>query len=303
MSATLAPTVIEHDTREAWLETRRTGIGGSDAAAILGYSKYRSPLELYCDKIGLTESSAAETEHQEWGHRLEEPIARKYAEVSGRTITDLGDFTIHRSGEYPWMLATVDRLIEPKNLSPMGVLEIKTGAGWKYDDWAFEPPLGYQMQLQHNLIVTGHEWGAFAALFGGHQFLTYEVRLNVKFADLLIKEEHAFMQRVINRDPPPVDASESSARGLKALYPRPSGETINLPGVAADWGDEIEECKGRLKEITEKKRELENLLKESIGEATFGLLPSGIRYSYKLQTTPEHVVPETSFRVLRRHNK
>ena len=39
-------------TREEWLESRRHGIGGSDASAILGLNPYVSPLKVYADKIG-----------------------------------------------------------------------------------------------------------------------------------------------------------------------------------------------------------------------------------------------------------
>ena len=37
--------------RLEWLKTRQTGIGGSDVAAILGHSKWKTPLDVYIDKI------------------------------------------------------------------------------------------------------------------------------------------------------------------------------------------------------------------------------------------------------------
>ena len=40
-------------TREQWLEFRRKGIGGSDAASVLGISPFRTGVDLYYDKIGL----------------------------------------------------------------------------------------------------------------------------------------------------------------------------------------------------------------------------------------------------------
>ena len=38
--------------REEWLKVRRTGIGGSDVAAILGMDHNRGPLHVYLDKRG-----------------------------------------------------------------------------------------------------------------------------------------------------------------------------------------------------------------------------------------------------------
>ena len=37
--------------REQWLEYRRKGIGGSDAAAVLGISPFRTGRDLYYDKL------------------------------------------------------------------------------------------------------------------------------------------------------------------------------------------------------------------------------------------------------------
>ena len=40
-------------TREQWLNYRRLGIGGSDCAAIMGFSPFCTKRDLYYDKIGL----------------------------------------------------------------------------------------------------------------------------------------------------------------------------------------------------------------------------------------------------------
>ena len=48
-------------TRDEWLESRRKGIGGSDASAILGLNPYSSPLAVYLDKIGKSEDWFTET--------------------------------------------------------------------------------------------------------------------------------------------------------------------------------------------------------------------------------------------------
>ena len=39
-------------TRDEWLEDRRKSIGGSDAAAVIGLNRYRTPMEVYADKLG-----------------------------------------------------------------------------------------------------------------------------------------------------------------------------------------------------------------------------------------------------------
>ena len=44
------------DNHDEWIEKRRFGIGGSDAGAVLGVNKYKSNLELWEEKTGLTEA-------------------------------------------------------------------------------------------------------------------------------------------------------------------------------------------------------------------------------------------------------
>ena len=65
-------------SREDWLDYRRLGIGGSDAAAIMGLSPFSTIRDLYFDKIGVT--PVIEEEEENWvakevGHRLEDLVA------------------------------------------------------------------------------------------------------------------------------------------------------------------------------------------------------------------------------------
>lgn len=66
------------DTRDmscsAWLEARRAGIGGSDAAAILGASPWATPLSVWADKQGLTEDKP-DTIAMRFGRDAEEIVA------------------------------------------------------------------------------------------------------------------------------------------------------------------------------------------------------------------------------------
>ena len=64
--------------REEWLNERRTGIGGSDAAAVMGLNPWKSPLDVYLDKTGqLMESPDNPALY--WGRVLEEVVAREYS--------------------------------------------------------------------------------------------------------------------------------------------------------------------------------------------------------------------------------
>jgi putative phage-type endonuclease len=287
------------DSRDAWLDARKSGIGASDAAAVLGVSQWRGPLQVYCDKLGIAQTDPAEVEAMEWGLALETPIAARYQRETGRTVIDPGPFTIHRSPEHPFMLATVDRFIDTPDRG-RGVLEIKTTGGFR-GEWDTDAPLPYQIQIMHQMAVTGLAWGSLAVLVGGQKFLWMDVERNDEFIAALVEREREFWQRVQDQNPPPPDASESCRELLKRLYPREApGQVIALPPDAAKWDAQRREAKAAMDVASASCREAENLLIAALGEAEVGLLPDGTRYSYKSQNRKGYTVEPATFRVLRR---
>ena len=72
-------------TRQQWLEQRRKTIGGSDAAAIVGLSKYASPFSVWAEKTGrLPEKEDSEAMRQ--GRDLEDYVARRWMESTGEKV-------------------------------------------------------------------------------------------------------------------------------------------------------------------------------------------------------------------------
>lgn len=72
-------------TREEWLAERRKGIGGSDAAAIIGMNHYVTPYMLWADKTGqLPEQEDNEAMRQ--GRDLEQYVADRFIEATGKRV-------------------------------------------------------------------------------------------------------------------------------------------------------------------------------------------------------------------------
>jgi putative phage-type endonuclease len=294
--------------RDHWLEQRRTGIGASDAPVIVGAAKWRSPLQLFAEKAGLADVTEDEKDYLTWGHRLEPIIASAYEDETGRTTFDPGDYEIQRHESVPWMIATIDRLVvgwnadgphRPPHEAP-GVLELKTANAFRKDDWKDGPPLAYQVQLQHQLAVTGHLWGSIAVLIGGQSFLWTDIPRNNEFIDKLMIAEERFWQRVIRRDPPEPDASRSSSQILQALYPRETEGVMELPIEAVEWDRDRAHAMDVIKTYEDIKSECENRIKAAIGAHAAGVLPSGVRYTWKSSTRRGYTVAETTTRTLRR---
>ncbi|SUA78206.1 putative phage-type endonuclease [Pandoraea pnomenusa] len=77
-------------SRDDWLEVRKNGIGGSDAAAAVGLSPYMSPLELWLIKTGRDTNLPRPdpqdtTEPVFWGVMLEPIVAASYTKQTGNT--------------------------------------------------------------------------------------------------------------------------------------------------------------------------------------------------------------------------
>lgn len=299
----MTATAIEA-TREAWLEERRTGIGGSDAATVMEANPYKSLYALWAEKAGLAPGDDVESEAAEWGKRLEAPIAAKYAEVTGRKTHLYGTAvpTIARHDRLPFMLGSIDADVadvEGHGLQGLGILEIKTTGAHHADEWAEAAPLYYQVQLQHYLAVTGRSWGSFAVLIGGQKFRWYDVERNDKFIATLEERCAWFWGLVESKTAPPVDGSQSTTDALKAIYPGDSGETIDLGGEAIGWVADLEEAKSAIAHLEGHKRGLENKIRAAMGSAAVGIVPGAGKFSLKLQKRAAHMVEASEFRPLR----
>ena len=297
--------------RRAWLKARNRGIGGSDAAVVMNLNPWKSAFSLWAEKTGkVTPDDLSDNEAVEWGNLLEEPIARKFAEVTKRIVMSqhsavwpfVMEDGIVRHPDKPFMIGTPDRLFKTPG-SPYGVLEIKTTGTHRALDWAEEPPVHYQIQLQHYLAVTGLSYGAFAVLIGGQKFHWRDVERNDRFISLLIEKEEKFWDCVQRDVPPPVDASKSTAEALARLYAAPDEsvevEPVMLSLEFADMADRRRELIAAIKAYEVEKRGIENEIKAALGNSVFGYLPDGSGFSWKMQHREPYIVPESSYRVLR----
>lgn len=243
--------------RLEWLKARQTGIGGSDVAAILGLSKRRTPLDIYNSKIAddpIEESNPS----IEWGNRLEPVIRQKYADETGLPVT-IPNKTF-RHPDYPFMIANVDGLL------PDGaVLEIKTarsGTDWG-EEGTDEIPEYYLTQVQHYMTVVGAKMCDVAVLIGASDFRIYHVDFDPEIAAMLIEEEKAFWQRVIDRNPPaPRTYAEASI-----AFPRSKANSVEATDEILNDAAELESVNRQIEELKARKEELQGTITSFMGES------------------------------------
>ncbi|MEC5149188.1 lambda-exonuclease family protein [Cryobacterium sp. GrIS_2_6] len=198
-----------------WLTLRKSIIGASEVACILGLSHYSTPLGIYLDKLNPNVTDDM-TEWQEWGHRLEDAIATWVADKKGLTV--LPSPGLLQSTEYPWLGATPDRVTdlgEP--------LELKTSDRFMADAWADGVPDNYLIQVFVQMIVLGARRGYLAVLHGGNRPEFYVIEWDQQVVDQIISITKDFWQNnVMAKTPPEPTTSEELA-----LTHRDSGETLD----------------------------------------------------------------------------
>lgn len=259
-------------SRNEWLELRRTGIGGSDAGAVMGLNKYATPLSVYLGKKGLSrfDGNAA----TEWGNILEAPIRQKAMEELGIKIEAVpGMFT---SVANPFMNANLDGLvfvdgeaeIAGKTVSGLGGHEIKTsrtGDGFAED----EIPDSYYCQVQHYMAVTGLEYFVLTVyIMDRYEGRHYVISRNEEFIMRLVKAEEDFWNEYVLADNPPAPTgNESEADLVKSL---PTAESVQLDAEAEATVERLQELKARIRELEAEKTALEESVKLAIFEASDG---------------------------------
>lgn len=282
-------TCITHADREEWLEARKSTIGASEAATVLGLNPWQTPLELYLSKLGLA-NPVPETPAMTWGTRLEPLIAEEYSRTSGFGF--VAEQLFVRSPTNDFMSATLDRVRDDGR-----VVELKTCGHRGAHEWgehgSDEVPHRYLVQVIHQLIVTGTDVADLAVLIAGQEFRTYTISLDEDIAAHIIATEEAFWDRVLRRDPPPIDVDRDGPT-LARLWPEARGEVDLGPmgqALVEEW-----EAHGRvIHDLQEAKYRCRTQLLAAMQDAATGRIPDGRVLSRKVITVPEQQVKRTGY--------
>lgn len=259
---------VQSMSRAEWLDIRRNGIGGSDAAAICGVNPWRGPLSVYLSKIGEAPDADA-NEAMEWGTELEDTIAKVFSRRTQQKVKRCNMILQHN--DHDFMLANVDRFTLDEREGEWGILEVKNVGEYRREDWADGAvPEYYEIQGQHYMAVTGANYVWFAPLIGGNKMQPVKVMRNERAITSLIKIERDFWHLVETRTPPPIDDSVEATKVLKALYPRSEKTSVVLDSKLVENLRRLREQKS---DLERELRGLENQIKLQMAEAEEAYIP------------------------------
>lgn len=216
-------------SRGAWLQVRQGGIGSSDAAAAVGLHPYKSRLQLWMEKTGRDAGLPQANPNDDqspmyWGTLLEPIVAAHYTRRTGHRVRRLNAVLQHP--DHPWMLANIDR--EVVGAGDVQILECKTAGIHGARFWNDGVPAYVQLQVMHQLAVTGKQAADVAVLLGGQDLQVFRIVRDDTMTAQLIALERQFWDCVERDQAPAADGSDSADLALRALYPRDSGSTLDL---------------------------------------------------------------------------
>lgn len=250
-------------THEEWLTRRKEGIGGSDVAAILGISPWKTPLDVYLDKIGEAPETPV-TESMLLGTALEQFVADRFTEQTGRQTSRFN--TLLKRGH---SIGNVDRLIVPEGqrlgsngtkIATDELLECKTSSV----EWTDGVPAYYLSQVQHYMGLDDmFKRATVACMFIGltKSFKLYTVERDNELIGNLQDAVERFWADHVEKRIPPAPQSEEDCRKLWSR---------NEAGATLEADDAIKDAVSNLRDVTAKIKALEgeeSALKKQIMEA------------------------------------
>ncbi|MDH4562301.1 lambda-exonuclease family protein [Pseudomonas sp. BN411] len=266
--------------REDWLQIRKQGIGSSDAAAAVGLNPYKSPLELWLEKTGRDTNFPKINPKDEdspayWGNVLEPIVAWHYSKRTGYKVRRINAVLQHPNPDLPWMLANIDR--EVTGADDVQILECKTAGINGARLWQNGVPEYVQLQVMHQLAVTGKQAADVAVLLGGQTLEIHHIARDEQMIARLIELERKFWAYVETDTPPPADGSASAEAALRCLYPEDNGQSVDFSshaGLAAAYL-ELKAVRQAIGEKEKREAQLKQLLQQAMGEATRAEFASG----------------------------
>lgn len=310
--------VLRPENRDAWLESRNSGIGSSEVASILGVNPWMSSYQLWQIKTGKVKPVEDNTNLRlSVGHDLEARVASTFEAVNGYAVdsTTEGDWVAYNP-EKPYLRVSPDRIYSDGIED--GILEIKTTVK---DIDVDNIPLNYFCQVQYQLAVLGLKEAHLAwinMLTMGANYQGYgQVRIerNDEFCGYLVNKVDEFWRGNVLADVPP---APTSAADVAAMFPKSQDKAVEITDDVLANINLYHDLQSQVKGLQEQMDAAKNSICAAFGDADRLVLTTDgapkVFATYKTQTSGrvdtaklkkdfpevyEKVLKESTSRVLR----
>ena len=262
----MSTTIIRPKDRAEWLEFRKSGIGSSEVATIVGLNPWETPYQLWRRKIGI-DAPQEETFAMKAGHYLEDAVSQFWQDATGREVIkrSTGDWLI-RNNERPYVQVSPDRTYwlagMKRNDQNKGILECKTTQ--KAID-ADDLPKHWFCQVQYQLGGAELSQGSIAWLTQGREFGYKDLALVPDFYAWLLEEvERFWIDNIIGRQEPPAVSVQVV---LLKYNKHTDGKIVEVDEEIWEAYHKLKGVKDELSALEKQKEELENRIKLGFGDA------------------------------------
>jgi hypothetical protein len=300
----LVPVWLDPESqREEWLLSRLAGIGGSDAAAVVGEHPFKSAIDVWGERVtGVVDER--EMERATVGRMFEPVVMDWYAAGAPRWPRDGHPFRIvkpptayHR--DRPWQRGSADGLVYlPEVIAHLGegvdllahapaasldhIVEVKThgwfmgktygsgGEGARLDNGdgalLLLPP-DKRIQCAWYMALYDAPACRLIALIDTHIRRTYEVPRDRELEDTLLEQVDDFWRHhVLTGEPPPPDGSESYRRYLAGRFKTHNAELVPTTPEIDEAIRQHTEIKSAKRELAALEEKAEQAIKAHIGD-------------------------------------
>lgn len=324
--------LIKTATRADWLALRKSGIGGSDIAAIIGLNRFRGPYDVYMDKTTEADTAEETNEAIHFGILLEDIVAKEFTQRTGMKVQ-----RINATLKNGICIANIDRtIISPAisgnvrfkdgALTTDALLECKTAgfhSAWRWgpsqEDLIIkglpvphaEMPVEYLAQIQWYMGITYCKTAYVAVLIGGQDYRIYRVDRDEEIIQSLYEAADEFWQHVQKGQPPEPKTAEEAAK----TWHQDNGEAVEADNDTAAAFGELVTMKAQAKTLADQIAEKEDQIKMAIGQNTMLTLGGNKIATWKAgsrstingkailadhpEINPEKYTKESTYRTLR----
>lgn len=258
--------IIDETKKEQWLEQRRKFITGTDAAALLGISKWSSKLSVWLDKKGIS-APTIENEAMFWGKKLERSILERYAEVQQCKLEFMDGYDLKTSECYPQLACSLDGWNHTLQC-PVDAKNIRQSS----NDWgeagSDEIPNYYKTQLAVQMAITGAQMAHLAVLFSGQEFKIYIIHRDEELINKIVSEAEKFWNDFESDEMPQAGGNDTDTEFLKKHFSVADESEIEATEEIKNHAKSWMIVSEQIKILTEKKTEHENIIRQFMGTAS-----------------------------------
>ena len=255
-------------------------IGASEISAVMGLSKWSTPLGVWAEKTGkVPAKDLSANESVEWGTRLERVVSKKFADDHKVKLMAYKKRYVHP--EYPFLSCELDNIIVGTDT----LVEVKTCHEYVGKDWGEDDiPIEYVYQVMMQLGLSGRKKGWIAVLIGGNKYREREIAFDQEMYDGMVEKAVHFWNAFVLADVQPIAVGGDGDILLK-LYPGEVTDDLVEGGEEEDeWVAFLQETKMHIAEMTKEKKDVEAAVKQKIGDA-LGMVTDKYKVTYKQTTT------------------